>query len=74
MTSLTLSRPTIWRRFQDFLKSLAPSQDCATPPDDSQEDSRTRRDFALEMLDRNPDAFKSELDIQNMARLYRCKF
>ncbi len=74
MTSLTLSRPTIWRSFQDFWKTLVPSKDYATPSDDSQEDSRARRDFVLEMLDRNPDSFQSELDIQNMARLYRCKF
>ena len=39
-----------------------------------QEDSRSRREFVMEMLDRNPDAFSSELDIQHMARLYRSKF
>lgn len=74
MTSLSLARPTVWRRFEEFWKTLAPSRDCATPPEDSQEDSRDERDFILEMLDRNPDVFQSELDIQSMARLYRCKF
>jgi hypothetical protein len=74
MTSLTLSRPTVWRRFEDFWKTMAPSRDCATPRGDSQEDSRAERDFILEMLDRNPDVFQSESDIHSMARLYRCKF
>lgn len=41
---------------------------------DEQEDSRSRREFVLEMLDRNADAFHSELDIQHLARLYRSKF
>ena len=74
MTSLTRSGPTFWRHFQDFWKTLVPSRKCATPPDDSQEDSRAERDFILEMLDRHPDAFQSELDIQHMAHLYRSKF
>ena len=74
MNSLALSRPAISKRFEDFWETLVPSRDCATPPNDSQEDSRAARDFVLEMLDRNPDAFRSELDVQNMARLYRCRF
>jgi hypothetical protein len=74
MTSLTFTRPTIWKRIEDFWKTLKPSSNCATPPEDSQMESRAERDFILEMLDRNPDAFQSELDIHSMARLYRCKF
>lgn len=74
MTSVALSRPSIWKRFEDFLESLVPSRDCATSPNDSQEDSRASRDFVLEMLERSPEVFQSELDIQSMARLYRCKF
>ena len=74
MTSLALSKPTIWTRFQDVWKTLVPSRDCATAPEDLQEDSRAERDFILEMLDRNPDAFQSEMDVQAMAHFYRCKF
>ena len=74
MTSLTLPHLTIWSRFQGFWKNLVSSQDWTTSPEDSQEDSRASRDFVLEMLDRNPDAFQSELDVQYMAHLYRCKF
>jgi len=74
MTSLTLTHPTIWRRIEDFWKTMAPSRNRAIPPEDVREDSRAERDFILEMLDRNPDAFHSEMDIQSMARLCRCKF
>jgi len=74
MTSLTLTQPTIWRRIEGFWKTLVPSRNHAAPPEDPQEVSRAERDLILEMLDRNPDAFQSELDIQSMARLYRCKF
>ncbi len=41
---------------------------------DALEDSRSRREFILEMLDRNADAFQSELDIQYMAQMYLSKF
>ena len=74
MKSLALSRPTNWMRFHDVLKTLVPSQDGATPTEDSKEDSRTRRDVILDLLESNPDAFQSELDIQHFAYLYRCKF
>jgi len=74
MTSPAFSRPAIWGRFQDFWKSCIPSRDCLTPLEGQQDKSRAMRDIALEMLDRNPDAFQSELDIQAMAHMYRCKF
>ena len=74
MTSLTFTRPTIWKRIEYLWKTLVPSRNCATPPEDTQEDSRAERDFILEMLDRNPDAFQSEMDVQAMAHFYRCKF
>ena len=41
---------------------------------DAQEDTRSRREFLTEMLDRNPDTLSSEIYIQHMARLYRSKF
>lgn len=74
MTFLTLTRPTFLRRFEGVWPTLMSWRDCAPPPDAAQEDTRASRDFILESLGRNPDAFQSELDIQNMARLYRCKF
>lgn len=39
-------------------------------PDADRDDSRARRDFLMDMLDRNPDAFASEHDVQSMIRLY----
>ncbi len=74
MTYFVISRPSFWSRFEDFLESLVSSRDCETPNHELHEDSRARRDFMLEMLDRNPEAFQSEFDVQNMARLYRCRF
>jgi hypothetical protein len=37
------------------------------------QDSREHRDLVLEMMRENPDAFRSELDVQTMARLYRSR-
>jgi hypothetical protein len=74
MTFLTFAQSTIWKRLEDFWKTLVPSRYHAAAAEDTQEDIRATRDFFLEMLDRNPDAFQSELDIQSMARLCRCKF
>lgn len=73
MVSLTFASPTLWARLEGFCKISAPSPKSIAPPDDSQDQSRAERDFMLEMLDRNPDAFQGEMDILNMGRLYRCK-
>ena len=74
MTSLTLTQATIWKRLGGLWTTMVPSPTFAKPHNDPQEDSRAERDLILEMLDRNPDAFQSELDIHSMASLYRCKF
>ena len=74
MNSLALTRPTIWKRIEEFWNALKPSSNCEAPTNDAQEDARAERDFILEMLDRNPDAFQSEMDIHSLARLYRSKF
>lgn len=74
MTFLSLKHPTFLRHCQTILQTLAPSHKGEITPQDLQEDIRANRDFILEMLDENPHAFESELDIQNMARLYRCKY
>jgi hypothetical protein len=36
-------------------------------------DARAQRDFIVEMLDRHPGSFQSEMDVQHLARLYRGK-
>ena len=74
MTSLALSRPAIWKRFEVIWELLAPSHNRPVASNDSQEDSRNRRDFFLEMLNRNPDAFQNELEVQNMMHSYPGRF
>lgn len=73
MTFLLLKRPNILKHFQDFQRTLAPSRDSAAPSEDAQMDARANREFILEMLERNTEAFQSELDILNMSGLYRCR-
>lgn len=41
-----------------------------TPSEAEQDEARNRRDFLMDMLDRHPDAFASEHDVQSMMRLY----
>lgn len=74
MTSLSVLRPAIWRRFENFWKSFTQRGCFAALPDDTPEEVRARRDFILEMQDSYPEAFQSELDIRFMARMYHCKF
>ncbi len=74
MTSLALAHPTVWRRIEIIWGLLAPSLDLSAASDDPQEDSRNRRDFFLEMLNRNPNAFQNELDVQNMMHSYPGRF
>ena len=60
-----------------FLQNmLRPGRRTQKDPPDKQEQKTDRkdRDLILEFLDRHPDAFRSELDLENMARLYRCRF
>ena len=73
MTFLLLKRPNILKRFQDFQRTLASSRDSAAPSEDAQMDARANREFILEMLERNTEAFQSEIDILNMSGLYRCR-
>jgi hypothetical protein len=38
-----------------------------------QQEIRAERDLIVELLDRHPSAFQSEMDVQHLARLYRCR-
>lgn len=40
----------------------------------TQDDTRERRDFIVEMLARNPDAFSTEQDVQGCMRLFSERF
>ena len=74
MTSFALSHAAIWKRFEAFWELLAPSHNRPIASDDSQKDARARRDLFLETLNRNTDAFQSELDVQNMMLSYPGRF
>lgn len=74
MTSLAHPQPGFWTRFEQLAKSLVSRRNIARPPEDRQEEVRAGRDFVLEMMDKYPDAFQSELDIHNLAHLYRGRF
>lgn len=41
---------------------------------DEDEDSRARRDFVLDMMDRHPAAFAGEYDVQEMMRHFPQRF
>ena len=58
---------SIWER-------LFPLFSVSSMSDDPQEDTRNRREFMHEILNRNPDAFKSELDVQSMMQMYPNQF
>ena len=74
MIAQILSRPTLRSQIGSFLKALVARRPRETSTDDDWQDSLIRRELLLEMLDRSPEAFHSEMDIQHMAHLYRSRF
>ena len=60
-----------FKPFRDFLASFLAS---AKKQPDIEEESRARRDFILDMMHEHPEAFQSELDIQNMMRICPSRF
>jgi hypothetical protein len=60
--------PALLRFLCRFLPFVGPA------PDQDPDDARARRAFLMEMLDRNPDAFASEQDVQSMMRLFTDQF
>jgi hypothetical protein len=66
MASLTLADPDLRTRFtvSSLLRSLLRNR--LPTPDNSPEAERASREFTHEILERNPDAFASELDIECM--------
>lgn len=65
-------RLSLGETFTAWLKSLRSVETPATrvTPDET----RARRDFVCEMLDRHPDAMTSETDVQTMMLIYPCRF
>jgi hypothetical protein len=66
MASLTLADPDLLTRLTvpSLLRSLVSMR--LPTPDTSPEPERALREFTHEILERNPDAFASELDIECM--------
>lgn len=76
MTSITAVYPHVWSH---SLKSLwaklrTPFWEQPTKTIDAPEDARSRQEFIQEMLDRNPDAFTSEADVQTMMQIFPQSF
>ncbi|MGI9390755.1 MAG: hypothetical protein ACR2O1_11915 [Boseongicola sp.] len=74
MTSLALGYPPIWNRLEEMWKLSVPTRNCPDARDKSREDARIRQEFVTEMLDRNPDAFQSEQDVQSMMLSFPGRF
>ncbi|MGI9394476.1 MAG: hypothetical protein ACR2OY_07510 [Boseongicola sp.] len=74
MTSLALGYPPIWNRLDEIWQRNIPTRSRPGSRDKSREDDRSRQNFVLEMLDRNPDAFQSEQDVQNMMYSFPGRF
>ncbi|OYX44497.1 MAG: hypothetical protein B7Z02_05190 [Rhodobacterales bacterium 32-67-9] len=74
MMSITSPRFRLpeWPSLSGLLRRVLPS---FPPINDADADAdRARRDFVLDMLDRHPEAFASEFDVQGMLSLYRDRF
>lgn len=68
--SFALRPAALLRRAAALLRGLAARLSAPVDPDDA----RARRDFVLEMIARNPDAFSSDLDVQVMMQHYPGQF
>jgi hypothetical protein len=74
MASLTHSTPGIWPRFSlKWLRPIRPADERPTAPD-LEDATRVRKDFIHQMMIRNPAAFSSEFDVQNMMSIYSDRF
>ncbi len=74
MTSLALGHPAAWNRVEVIWQRITRSLNRPNTPDSSHEDAHSTREFILEMLYRNSDAFQSELDVQSMMCTYPGRF
>jgi hypothetical protein len=74
MTSLALGHPAAWTRIEVIWHCITRSLNRPTTPDNSLEDTHNRQEFILEMLNKNPEAFQSEQDVQSMMYSYPGRF
>ena len=73
MASHTMA-PSIWTSFGRLFGGLAKDSAHKLQSEPSASDLRAERDFINEMVWNNPDAFSSELDVQNMLNCYPGRF
>ncbi|MFC3616752.1 hypothetical protein ACFORG_23665 [Lutimaribacter marinistellae] len=73
MTSHTIV-PSIWASFGNLLGGLVRDRAHRLKSKSSFDDHRAERDFINDIIWSNPDAYSSELDVQNMLNLYPGKF
>jgi hypothetical protein len=74
MTTAARQQPTIWKNIEVVAKFFFGSNHCKPTSRAPTEDAQARREFILEMMENNPDAFKSELDAQCMMHFYPSRF
>lgn len=73
MASYSLS-PSIWSSFGNLFGGLTGNNGTSPTFKPTPDELRAERDFINEMLDNNPDAFSSELDVQCMMHMYPGRF
>lgn len=64
--------PTL--RFPALPRFTARRRTPPAPPTDADDATRDRRRFITDMMDRNPHAFASEQDVQNMMHCFPGRF
>lgn len=74
MASLTLSFPGGFNLLELLSLSARRDRKNRPAPETSPEATRSRREFVDQMLTRNPDAFTSDLDVQNMMLQFPGRF
>jgi len=74
MNTVVTQAPSYWNpfRFFKFIPSNARKEPANTASSD--EESRIRRSFVLEMMQAHPEAFQHELDVQTMMQFYSLRF
>ncbi|MCK0101826.1 hypothetical protein [Pseudohalocynthiibacter sp. F2068] len=74
MTSKVIPFPALQTYFGSIWERFSASFSSSPISGEALEDTRNRREFIHEMLNRNPDASKGELDVQSMMQIYPGQF
>lgn len=74
MTTAAREHPFFWKSIEVVAKFFFGSNRCKPKLKAPIEEAQARREFILEMMENNPDAFQSELDAQCMMHFYPSRF